>query len=558
MAGLLLLALVMAPPQGAMWTSGTPLVPGIMEIERTHDPAFRPSGRLHPLTDGPHVVGETLNFWSIDYSSSEFGTFYLTPATCRFVGEETYIFVEDAVWGVHYDQDAVDALAEALEDSTPSGDMGIVGRDSDVFGEPPDEIDGDPRVYFLVLDIRDGFDPAEGGAYIAGFFSPYNQFTEDEAYLFYGGHSNEVEMLYLDCFPSDSYDAAYTASHEMVHLIQWGVEPFSGEELWVIENQAQSGTYVCGYPAFQVQTFLEAGGVTPIKWTEFDFGSVEYVAGYGAGFLFFSYIAEHYGGDDFLYRSLRTSDRGIAGVAEAIRGATGSEPDISSLLLDWQLACWVDDPDLADGRYGFGRFRIADYDTVSPGNRPGLDWVGIVDGVPWAGGAERLGSYSGACYRLDDGLTGSFRAQADGLGELSAWFVEEGGGVPEMLGTGSSGDVALDLSEPGSVLLLCSSFAGLDLSTAAGCVSGSGEPPAVYPQPCRGSLYLQLTSGGGGATLSVFDLSGAHIETVSLGSVPEGEATLEYEGASDLASGVYLYRLILGGREETGSFTVVR
>lgn len=550
---LLLTAVLLGTSPPMYWTDGTSRVPGIMEIDRRHDPSYSPTG---PLSSGRHEPGDTINFWSIDYSG-EVPVFYLTPATCRFVGERTYIFVEDSQWGVNYDQDAVDVLAAALEDSTPSGQGGIVETVTGVFGEPPDAIDNDPKIYFLVLDIRDGFDPAEGGAYIAGFFSPYNQFTETEAYLYYGGHSNEVEMLYIDCFPSDQYDASYTASHELVHLIQWGVKPFSSEELWVIENQAQAGTFVCGYPAFQVETFLEVGGITPIKWTGLS-DIVEYVAGYGAGYLFFAYLHENYGGDEFLHRSLRSTDRGISGISQSIRDATGQNPDMAGILTDWMLACWIDDPDFADGRYGWESFRIADFDAASPGGRPGLDYTSVITADPFIMTGDAVSSYQGRYFAVDELLSGSFRAGGSGLGDLKAYLFDSGAGYLEELDTGVANDVALPLPEDADILLLCSSFSVLELDVSAGSVVSSPEELAFYPQPCLGTLYFQLWSCGADAELAVFTISGEHVETVCFHDLRQGEETLAYTGASDLASGSYFFRLSQGGRVETGSFAVVR
>ncbi|MCK4672253.1 MAG: hypothetical protein KAT47_06860, partial [Candidatus Aegiribacteria sp.] len=102
---LLLLAIVLPAANPAWGIDGTPLVPRIMEIDRRHDPSFRPSGPLQ--TDSGHEIGDTINFWSIDHST-EYPVFYLTAATCRYVGELTYIFVEDTQWDDHYDQDDVD------------------------------------------------------------------------------------------------------------------------------------------------------------------------------------------------------------------------------------------------------------------------------------------------------------------------------------------------------------------------------------------------------------------------------------------------------------------
>lgn len=553
MAVVFLVFTLIAQPQ-PLWIDGTLHYPEVMEIDRVHDPAFEPTGTL--FTDDGHEVGDQVNFWSIDHSG-EYPGFYLTSATCRYVGEDSYIFVEDAVWGVHYNQHDVDVYAAALQDSTPSGRGGIVKVDTDVFGPVPDAIDGDPRVFFFVLDIRDGFDPEQGGGYIAGFFSPYNQFTDMEAYLYYGGHSNEVEMLYIDCFPANAADAAYTSSHELVHLIQWGIKPFSGEDLWVIENQAQAGTYICGYPAFQVETFLEQGGVTPIRWTSFPFTSIDYVAGYGAGFLYYAYLYENYGGDTFLYNSLRVDETGMSGVLEAITEATGSTPDMDNILEDWMLANWIDDIDFGSGKYGYSSFRIADYDTVHPGNRLGLDFTAEITSTPFDDNCSML-SYQGKYYDLPGVLSGSFRSNAEGIGEFSAWFYNPSEEVLEKIETGTSGTAAVGLPREGNVLLFCNSLRGLELGVSAGMVVSNIDEFAVFPQPCKGVLYLQFQSEGGDVSLNVFDVTGGYVETIDFDAVEAGERTLSYTGAVSLASGVYFYRFTQGNNTRTGSFAVVR
>jgi hypothetical protein len=555
MLGLLLLALT-AVPENGLPIDGTFLDPQVMEIERTHDPAFRPTGPL-ATKKSAHEVGDRVNFWASD-ETGQYPEFYLLPATCRYVGEDVYVFVEDAMWDVHYDQEAVDQLAEALQDSTPSGSGGIIETEASTIGEIPDEIDGDPRVYFLVLDIRDGFDSTstEPQVYIAGYFSPYNMFTEEEAWNFYGGHSNECEMLYLDCYPSDSYDAVYTASHELVHLIQWGIEPFAGEELWVIENEAQTGTYVCGYPAFQVSTFLEAGGVTPINWTSFP-DDLRFVAGYGAGYLFFAYLYENYGGADFIYQCLHNSRSGVAGVEDAIQAATGTAPSLPDILEDWMLANFIDDTSVGDGRWGYQAFSIADYDSVSPGNRPGVDYTAVIGDLPFCDVGRELDGYSGLYYRLPEGGSGSFRAATSGLGQLTPYLYDEAAGTVQRLSAGEAGDVAVDLTESGTVMLLDRAFAPLVADVSAGSVV-TGGGLAVYPVPSFGSLYLQFQSSGAPVDFAVFDASGAHVETVRYGQPGQGETTLEYPGAAGLSSGVYFYRFSQGGSVRTGKFAVVR
>jgi hypothetical protein len=554
MTAALLLALLSTPP--ALWTDGTFSDPRVHGIDRRHDQSFEPAGALS-TGDGPGI-GETVQFWAQDYTDDPYFTFYLTSATCRHAGELCYIFVEDSQWGTRYDQDDVDVLAAMLEEETPSGGMGIIERETSELGPVPDEIDGDPKMYFLVLDIPDGFDPQQGGAYIAGFFSPYNQFTEEEAFLYYGGHSNEVEMMYIDCFPGDADAAAYTASHELVHLIQWGIEPFSGEDLWVIENQAQTGTFICGFPADQVGTFLDVGGVSPVGWTELEDIDL-YVAGYGAGYLFFSWLYERFGGADFIHASLRAAAEGLPGVEEALEQASGAPVDMQALLEDWLLAVWIDDVSVGDGRWGWQSFRLSDYDEGSPGSRPGMDWRAVVDSPDFQDPEHGLGSYTVQGYGLEaSGFDGSFRAWASGMGVLGAWYRESGSSAPQRIETGWGKDVAVPLPATGEVLLACTSFFGLSAAASAGTAGAApGGSPAVYPQPCLGVLHFSFVSDGSPLTVAVFDQTGRYVESFTRGSPPAGETVVSHD-ASDLATGVYMYRFEQGGVVSTGRFTVVR
>ena len=528
---------------GRYAVDGTFYYPEIQQMDLRHDPSYEPTGPIAGV-DGEHNVGDVLNFWAMD-ESGPIPMFYLTSATCRFSGELSYIFVEDAEWDTNFNQTAVDSLAAALE-----GENGITATNARYFGDIPDLIDDDPKVYYLVLDIKDGYGVNLQRWYIAGYFSPYNMFTEYEARNYYGGHSNEVEMLYIDCYPSLMDDATFVASHELVHLIQYGIKPFSGEELWVLENQAQTGTYLCGYPAAQVETFIDYGGVTPIKWTQFTDGE-KIVAGYGAGYLFFAYLYENYGGADFIWNSMHGSGKGVEGVIEAIESATGESAAMEDILSDWMLSCFIDDISLG---YGWENISIAAYDTINPGNRPGLDFTGIVSDTPWSDPWHGITGYQGNYYSVDENLIGSLRAEGTGIGNLEAYYFN-GSSVTE-LGTGSAHDVAVSLENPGTLMLLCNSFAGLDMNVTAGSI-GSWQNFTVFPNPCLGDLYLQFSSTGEPVTLSIFDQSGSFVETVSF-STSSGETVLTYSGASELASGIYFYRFQQGARLETGRVAVVR
>jgi hypothetical protein len=231
---------------------------------------------------------------------------------------------------------------------------------------------------------------------------------------------------------------------------------------------------------------------------------------------------------------------------------------MNRILLDWMLACWIDNPNVGNGKYGWESFRIADYDTVLPGNRPGLDYTFEITTDPFSHAGDHMSSYQGKYYSVNESLRGSFRAGAAGLGDMRAFVYNETGGLIEEIDAGSANDVAISLPETGDVLLLCNSFSGLDLDVSAGSVISSTDAFTFYPQPCRGTLFFQFRSNGGNAAFSVFTISGGYVETVSYNSVASGEATLAYPGASNLASGTYFFRFNQGSRIETGSFAVVR
>ena len=110
----------------------------------------------------------------------------------------------------------------------------------------------------------------------------------------------------------------------------------------------------------------------------------------------------------------------------------------------------------------------------------------------------------------------------------------------------------------GHVALMCRSFMGMTLEAFAGSVAGSRGSPAVFPQPCLGTLYFQFQSSGEAAALDIFAQTGAHVETVDLGVIPAGESVVSYPGASGLATGVYMYIFTQGGDAWTGRFAVVR
>ena len=113
------------------------------------------------------VLGERKDFFSVNFNTHEQ---YIVRSTLRAIGEFCYIFVEDSQWLQTVHQGTVNSVRRAFDDATPADvNRGIYEIQTELFGAPPD-IDGDKRIYLLLLDIRDK--ETEGSSFVAGFFQP--------------------------------------------------------------------------------------------------------------------------------------------------------------------------------------------------------------------------------------------------------------------------------------------------------------------------------------------------------------------------------------------------
>ena len=95
------------------------------------------------------TVGSTKNFYAYDFTTDNR---YSTGFTCRAVGNNCYIFVEDSLWGSRVTQAGVDSVLNAFDSSTPANSsLGIYDMDVNTFGNPPD-VDNDPKIVILILN----------------------------------------------------------------------------------------------------------------------------------------------------------------------------------------------------------------------------------------------------------------------------------------------------------------------------------------------------------------------------------------------------------------------
>ena len=143
------------------------------------------------------------------------------------IGRRCYIWAEDASWSVSsIDADDIAAMFKAFEVMTPAADdtasgtlsdtRGVYDELTNMYGAPPD-VDGDPRIYILILDCIEGM----GAAAMPGYFDPINQLSTVE-----NSHSNAHETFYIDCDPFDpGTDGLWSATQQFAHLLLYGNDP---------------------------------------------------------------------------------------------------------------------------------------------------------------------------------------------------------------------------------------------------------------------------------------------------------------------------------------------
>lgn len=347
-AVLCLLALCLLAAPGASASRGIHGTAHLKNLFRHIQPA-PDAERAVPLGAPPlRQVGHQRVFFAFDFKNQ---TEYTSRATLRAVGDRCYIYVENSQWNRRVTQRSVNALLNVFENRTAAdSSRGIYEIEAEAFGAPPD-IDGDPRIYLLLLDVKDGYSPPSG-SFVAGYFSPVNQARGQvrdgrRGVVF---HSNEIEMLYIDTNPLNpgGAEAFGIVAHELQHLIHYRYD--ANEETWLDEAASELAMSFCGYaPLDHVRAFEGDPTVSLVNWPS---GLSSSLAQYGAAFLFAQYIYEHRGGMSAIRRIVQHSQNGMRSVESALRSG-GRFETATQLYADWQTALASDDATYQGGKYGF-------------------------------------------------------------------------------------------------------------------------------------------------------------------------------------------------------------
>ncbi len=411
------------------------------------------------------TVGQKYTWWATDQSaSSQFE--YQVPSTCKAVGIKCYIFVEDALWtNGRVDQSAVDAMKNAFDLSTPADPTkGIFQLDNQYFGDPPN-VDNDPRIIILILDIKDGWNGS--GPYSVGYFFPLNEYPEAYAQQ-YGSnrHSNYAEIYYIDGNPTNLKAssgvtlASSTTAHEFQHMIHWNND--TKEITFVNEGLSEVAMALCGYTFENPSYYYSNTNLSFLTWGT----TSNLLQDYSRAGLFTWYLIEQLG-SGVAKQIVQSTATSMAGYNDAF-SKMGSSLTFDDLLKSFAVANALNDKTV-DPRYGFTLPVIA---KITPGQTY-LD--------PNVSSQTQLVDAQGTVYLVYKGgknLKATFTSQFSTLSVRA-------------IATGSGGKKVTDISlsslytEPGfgtSYDQVMFAVTNLGSNVASFSYSSSGQAPAVTVQ----------------------------------------------------------------------------
>ncbi|MDZ4183246.1 MAG: FlgD immunoglobulin-like domain containing protein, partial [Candidatus Cloacimonadaceae bacterium] len=495
-----------------------------------------------------YEVGDTKTFWRWNLSVMP-PTWILTPATCRAVGEHSYIFVADSEWNVNMTQAHVDTILVRLEDRTVNDpNQGAIEMDIELFGPIPDVLDNDPRliVFYSALGSFQG-------NFFDGYFSPYNQVTEAQAQQMNPpGHSNECEMIYMTCYPLSPVAPIRLSvlAHELQHLIHWGQD--ANEETWLNEGCSELAMVVYGVPD-PITGFPNNPDNNLTAWNQT-------FADYVKVMLFFTYLKEHYDGTGMIRDLVSDPANGIASLNQQI-AIHHPQTTFGDIFANWGVANILDAPTPGNGLYNYQYLDLPNFAKTS------------LNYSPYPQG-QTIQPYA------TDYLSYTFNNPMDNRAMISNWpirvhavFYDELEFAIEVIDLGMVGiwqllqntnnehHVVYVLSNPGpnTINYSITTVANDDqlLDSPIAFLSGN------HPNPFKSATSIQYQVRENAAlSIEIFNARGQKVRTLVESHHGPGTYNGIWDGTDDkgmpAASGVYLYRLTAGTHSGSRKMILLR
>jgi hypothetical protein len=476
----------------------------------------------------------------------------LKSCTIRGMGDNCYVVVEDDTWNVTIDQAQVDTIVDHFENmsigSFPT--QGIWDLNTTHFGDPPDNLDQDPRVYLLYYDLDVSSD---------GFFWIFDQQCDDVAQF----HSNECDVVYINSSvfdPAGSYLLA-VLGHEFEHLIHHNYDP--NEDSWVDEGMGELAMWLYGDP-----DNISAFNTNPDRQlTTFDGSWRDYIKTY----LWSLYFYERYGGQPSVKALVAEPANSIAGYENVLDAFLYTE-DFADVFGDWVAANYLDDTSIGDGRFGyvgetlppFSPFVTITTYPVGPSSAAVQHWA--ADYARYLNGSDLLTTFDGSDNN-------SFRVRALLLDPVSSTEV-----VDMSLDGTQAGQ--LFLPQIGStheelVMVYASAQTTGGMSYQYGAETGATATPVAAESRSLSVVAMGTASGQPSFAIAIpeelahrpvrlelFDVTGRLTRQLMNTAAVPGSHRVEWDGRDGTgriaAAGVYFVRLSAGAEYVTTRVALTR
>lgn len=286
-------------------------------------------------------VGTLQKFFVLNRTTNDFEE---VTAKLLAKGTLTQVWADTAEMGNgNVTQAEADAILQTLEVSTPARSRdpqrGVVALETEFFGDPPNR-DGDGITDFLLVDVKDGWQPGNNQGFIAGFF-----FSNDQRNATF---SNKRDLLYIDTYPTISFNnnrnvdfALSVTAHEYQHLIHFNYD--SNEMAFINEGLSEMAMIVTGYLSESPSLYFGDTDVNLLSWS----GEL---ADYSRASLFTLYYAEQVG-DIMLKTVVQDPANGTDGLNNAL-SALNAGIDFGQLFENWCVANYFNDTAF-DTRFGY-------------------------------------------------------------------------------------------------------------------------------------------------------------------------------------------------------------
>ncbi len=305
------------------------------------------------------VVGDTTDFWTLDYPRS------------RMVSKEFVLAAvsEHAYWWV---EQGLEVSDNDLRRTVTSAEDQVYPRVTAVFGDAPGS-EADPQRGHII----NGKIPGVGG-YVSGA-DPHPSAVQP--------YSNAVPAIYINArdIPLGSQEYLTVLAHELQHGIHWYADPT--EETWLNEGLSELAVTEAGYSPGSMRYYLRSPNASLVNWPKDLDGDIG--RNYGAAALFAHYLRERYAPEGRLHDLLAGPDNGIAAVDTFLagRGAvshTGEPARFRTVFADWIVANLLDDDGGPHGYAGLNveanitrTERVGDEGTKVSLPQYGIDYVEV-------------------------------------------------------------------------------------------------------------------------------------------------------------------------------------